>query len=95
MPNAPTNLQAMATVNSLTLTWEAPTSGGVTTYTVTLKEGDTIKYTTPDVIGTTTTFNNGLTAGKEYTVVVVSVIGGQNSQAVEADFYTSKLERMS
>ena len=93
MPNAPTNLQATATVDSLTPVWEAPTLGGVTTYTVTLNDGATLKKTTPDVTGTTTTFNDGLIAGKEYTILVVSVIGGQNSEPLLADFYTSKSER--
>ena len=83
-------------MNSLTATWVAPTTGGGTKYTVTLKEGSTIKTTTPGVSGTTTTFN-GLTAGNEYTVVVVSVIGdlssgGQTSDSVENKFYTSKSE---
>ena len=84
------------TVNSLTATWVAPTTGGGTKYTVKLKEGSTTKTTTPDVSGTTTTFNN-LAAGTEYTVVVVSVIGdlnsgGQTSDSVENKFYTSKSE---
>ena len=76
-------------MNSLAATWDAPTTGGVTTYTVTLKEGSTAKETAPVVSGTTKTFN-GLTAGNEYTVVVVSVIGGQSSDPVENKFYTSK-----
>ena len=83
-------------MDSLAATWDAPTTGGVTTYTVTLKEGSTVKETAPVVSGTTKTFN-GLTAGNEYTVVVVSVIGdlnsgGQSSDPVEGKFYTSKSE---
>ena len=76
-------------MNSLTATWDAPTTGGGTTYTVTLKEGSTTKTSTPGVSGTTF---NSLTAGMEYTIVVVSVIGGQTSDSVENKFYTSKSE---
>ena len=83
-------------MNSLTATWVAPTTGGGTKYTVTLKEGSTTKDTNNDVSGTTTTFSS-LTAGNEYTIVVVSVIGdvnsgGQTSDSVENKFYTSKSE---
>ena len=83
-------------MNSVTATWDAPTTGGGTKYTVTLKEGSTTKDTNNDVSGTTTTFSS-LTAGTEYTVVVVSVIGdlssgGQSSDSVEGKFYTSKSE---
>ena len=88
-PNAASNVQATTTVDSLTATWVAPTTDSMTTYTVTLKKGSETKATTPGVSGTTTTFNS-LSAGTEYTVVVVSVIGGQSSDPVEGKFYTSK-----
>ena len=97
-PNAPTGLTVTAaTVNSLAVSWTAPTTGSVTSYTVTVKEKDSasIKETKTGDSGTAATFT-GLTAGKEYTVAVVSVAGvvssgGQNSDPLSHDFYTSKL----
>ena len=93
-PNAPTNLQVTATVNSLAASWTAPTPGAVTSYTVTLKEGSRTKDAKTVVSGAAATFA-GLTAGKEYTVAVVSVAGvlssgGQNSDPLSHNFYTSK-----
>ena len=86
-----------ATVNSLAVSWTRPSTGAVTSYTVTVKEkdSDSIKETKPGVSGTAATFA-GLIAGKQYTVAVVSVAGvvnsgGQNSDSLSHDFYTSKL----
>ena len=95
-PNAPTKLQmTAATVDSLKVSWTASTTGSVT-YTVTLNEKDitTGKETKTNVSGTAATFA-GLTAGKEYTVAVVSVAGvvssgGQNSDPLADNFFTSK-----
>ena len=89
VPNSASNLQATATVDSLKPTWVAPTAGGDVTYTVTLKDGASVKETKEDITETTTTFNV-LTAGKQYTIMVVSVIGGQNSDPLQGNFYTSK-----
>ena len=96
-PNAPTNLQVTtAAVDALTISWTAPTTGSVTSYTVTVKEKDSasIKETKSVVSGTAANFA-GLTAGKEYTVTVVSVAGvvssgGQNSDPLTDNFFTSK-----
>ena len=96
-PNAPTDLTVTtATVNSLEVSWTAPTTGSVTSYTVTVKEKDSasIKETIPVDSGTAATFT-GLAAGTEYTVTVVSVAGvvssgGQNSDPLSDNFYTSK-----
>ena len=82
-------------MNSLTVSWRAPTPGGVKSYTVTLKEGTTTKETKTGVSGTTATFAD-LTTGKEYSVAVLSVAGivgsgGQNSDSsLSGNFYTSK-----
>ena len=83
-----------ATVNSLAVSWTAPTPGAVTSYTVTLKEGTTTQDTKSVDSGTAATFT-GLIAGKEYTVAVVSVAGvvisgGQSSDPLSDNFYTSK-----
>ena len=83
-----------ATVDSLAVSWTAP-SGAVTSYTVTVKEGTTIKDT-KTVTGTTATLDSSaadkkLTAGTEYTVEVVSVAGVLNSDSsLSGNFYTSK-----
>ena len=93
-PNTPTNLQVTAaTMNSLTVSWTAPTAA-VTSYTVTVKEGTTTKDTKTGVTGTAATLA-GLTPGKEYTVAVVSVAGdgssgSQSSDPLSGNFYTSK-----
>ena len=89
VPNAASNLQVTATVNSLKPTWVAPATGGDVTYTVTLKDGDEVKETKDGITETTTTFNK-LIAGKQFIVIVVSVIGGQNSDPLQGNFYTSK-----
>ena len=94
-PNAPSNVHAStATVSSVTVEWTAATSGAGSTYTVTLKDGDTVKETTTGITGTTTDFNS-LTAGKQYTAVVVSVNGNQSSDPVQGIVYTSKSEMTS
>ena len=89
-----------ATVDSLAVSWTAPTPGGVTSYTVTLKEGTATKGTKTGVTGTTATFDSStagkeLTAGTKYTVEVVSVAGvlnsgGQSSDSLSGNFFTSK-----
>ena len=83
-----------ATMNSLTVSWTAPTTGDVTSYTVTVKEGTTTKDTKTGVTGTAATLA-GLTPGKEYTVAVVYVAGdgssgSQSSDPLSGNFYTSK-----
>ena len=88
-------------MNSLTVSWTAPSSGAVTSYTVTVKEGTTVKDTKTSVTETTATFDSltvskKLTAGTEYSVEVVSVAGVLNSGGQSSDsllsgnFYTSK-----
>ena len=82
-------------MNSLEVSWTPPATGSVTSYSVTVKEkgSDSIKETKP-VSGTTATFTD-LAAGTEYTVAVVSVAGvvssgGQSSDSLGDDFFTSK-----
>ena len=82
------------TVNSLTVTWINPTPGGGTSYTVTLKDGESTVKTKNSISETTATFSS-LTAGKQYTVVLVSEIGdlsngGQSSAEAQDTSYTSK-----
>ena len=77
-------------MNSLTVTWTASSTAGVS-YTVTLKKDDASVKTEPGVSGTSKAVG-GLTAGTQYTVVVVAVIGGQSSAEVNDTFYTSKSE---
>ena len=92
-PNAPSNVGVTTvTVNSLTVTWTASSTAGVS-YTVTLTEKDgTTEKSETDVSGTSKAVG-GLTAGTQYTVVVVAVIGGQSSAEVNGGkFYTSKSE---
>ena len=69
--------------------WSAP-SGGVKGYNITL-DGDVSAYTSEarDENITKATFN-GLTAGTEYTVRVVTLSGDQQSETAENKFYTSK-----
>ena len=96
-PNAPTGLiVTAATVNSLAVSWTAPTSGAVTSYSVTLKDKSGNPAKDPQTVtGTTTASFTGLAAGTEYTVTVVSVAGvvssgSQNSDPLSDDFFTSK-----
>ena len=73
---------------SLTVVWGAP-SGGVKGYTVTLNGYDGAHPAeTRDESARTATFN-GLSAGTEYTVRVVTLSGDQQSETVENKFYTS------
>ena len=73
---------------SLTVVWGAP-SGGVKGYTVTLIGNDAAHPAEArDESAKTATFN-GLTAGTEYTVRVVTLSGDQQSETVEKQFYTS------
>ena len=87
-PNVARSLKTTVTaLRSLTVTWLAPT-GVVEYYTVQLKN----KASTKQRISKNTrqaTFNN-LLPGTPYTVVVVTVSGGQQSEALEKRFYTSK-----
>ena len=87
VPNAARNMEATVGETSLTLTWDAPVSGRVETYTAMLKTGSGLKHTS-NVTTSTATFT-GLTAGKQYTVVVVTVCGDQISKPLENNFHTS------
>ena len=79
-------------LKSLTVTWTASTTADVS-YTVRLKKGDTPVKTETDVSGQTKTIDGfTLTAGTQYTVVVVAVIGGESSAGADKTFYTSKSE---
>ena len=74
-------MESMA-ASSLTVNWDAP-AGERTSYIVTLDDGSGSEETkTPDHVTTSAKFT-GLTAGKSYTVRLVTVSGS-------AKFYTSK-----
>ena len=74
-------MESMA-ATSLTVKWDAP-AGERTSYIVTLDDGSGSEETkTPDEDATSANFT-GLTAGKSYTVRLVTVSGS-------AKFYTSK-----
>ena len=78
------------TVHSLTVTWDVPTSGGFTEYTMNVQENigseQTIQGSAPRIA----TFT-GLTAGTQYTVELVTVSGDQLSRTMQRKFYTSKI----
>ena len=95
-PNAGRNLAATPTANSLVVTWDEPTSGSVTEYTVEIKDTVGTKQTIADGSTKTATFN-GLAPSTGYTIVLISIAGdvtngGQSSNSVESTFNTSKLE---
>ena len=74
--------------SSLTFGWNAPSSG-VKGYTVTL-EGDDGAHPAEERDNSTRTATfNGLSAGTEYTVRMVTLGGDQQSANVENKFYTS------
>ena len=86
-PNAAKNLKATVTDDSMTVSWPAPT-GTVGYYEVWLQgKSDTKRNVTQ--ANTSTTFTD-LTAGKQYTVLLVTVSGDQRSTTAEEKFYTSK-----
>ena len=79
-------------MNSVTVTWTASSTAGVS-YTVKLTEKDGTSVKTEANVSGTSKAIGGLTAGTQYTVVVVAVIGGQSSAEVNGGkFYTSKSE---
>ena len=89
-PNIPRNLRENATAKSLTVTWDAATEN-VTWYSVELKNESNAQK---NVTVPRTTFVN-LTPDTMYTVVVMSVIGDddtgyENSASLDVDVYTSK-----
>ena len=93
-PNVPRNLQATVNVDSLTVTWDAPTSGEVGKYTVEVTGVSGSKKDITNIDSRTAEFT-GLIAGKQYTVVVAAVSGvpgsgGQKSDNTVGHFYTSK-----
>ena len=89
-PHAPQNLSIdTVTGNSATLTWDPPNDGGLTGYRVHLA----------DVSGTERLINTNatrkmifteLTAGTQYTVVVVALSGDQQSEILADTFNTGK-----
>lgn len=93
VPEAAQNLKVdVGTVHSLTVTWNVPMSGGLTGYTVNVKEKtgseQTIQGNAPRIV----TFNGGLSAGTQYTVILVTVSGDQNSKPTQKTFHTSKFK---
>ena len=74
--------------SSLTFGWDAP-SGGVKGYTVTLEGADGAHPAEARGESTRTATFNGLSAGTEYTIRVVTLSGDQHSETAENKFYTS------
>ena len=72
----------------MTVVWVAP-SGGVKGYTVSLEGDDGAHRAEERDESTRTATFNGLNAGTEYTVQVVTLSGDQRSATVENKFYTS------
>jgi hypothetical protein len=68
--------------------WDAP-SGGVKGYTVSLEGNDGVHPSDARDECTRTATFNGLRAGTEYTIRVVTQSGDQQSEEVENKFYTS------
>ena len=75
-------------VHSLTVTWDSPSSGGLTEYRVIVEEVES-NHTVPESELKSSTFT-GLTAGTHYTVVVVTVSGERKSSVIQRKFYTRK-----
>jgi len=74
-------------VHSLTVTWDVPSSGGLTEYRVNVQGQAGSEQTVPENAQRTATFT-GLVAGAQYTVVMVTVRGERRSSAVRKTFYT-------
>ena len=72
----------------MTVSWSVP-SGGVEKYEVQLKEKSNSKRIISKQSTSSTRFID-LTAGKMYTVVLVTVSGKQRSTTPDKTFYTSK-----
>ena len=92
-PDKPTNLQVAVTVNSLTVTWDAPSTGLVDKYKIEL--GGVSNSQEIDATNTRTAEFTSLIAGKQYSVVVVAIsgtvgAGGQQSDGAEGSYYTSE-----
>ena len=75
--------------SKLTVEWGAP-SGSVKGYTVILEGDDGAHPAEARDESTRSATFNGLSAGTEYTVGVVTLSGDQQSAKVEMKFYTSK-----
>ena len=74
--------------SSLTVEWGAP-GGRVKGYNVTLNDDDGAHPAEAREVVTRTATFNGLTAGTEYTVRVVTLSGDQQNETAESKFYTS------
>ena len=84
-PKVARNVAVTVTVSSATVTWQAPVSGHVDSYEI------TINADTKSVHSSNTksaTFDR-LEAGTQYAVSVVAISGGQRSEASQKTFYTS------
>ena len=91
-PNAPSNVGVTAvTVSSVTVTWTASSTTGVS-YTVTLKKEDGTTVKTETGVSGKAIGGLTLTPGTQYTAVVEAVIGGQSSAEEDKTLYTSKSE---
>ncbi len=89
-PSKITDLAAECTVNTVTLTWKAP-SGDKTGYSVTCNppDGSESEIDIDDGKTTKAVFE-GLMTGKEYNFAVVTLNGDLNSEEAELKTTTSK-----
>ena len=88
-PKDPAKLTPSATTDVLKVTWEAPPTGQVGTYRITMTTMAGVQVMSTDVTSTNATVT-GLTAGTGYNVIVVAVSGDQRSKALHESVYTSK-----
>ena len=91
----PSNLQAMANGNSVSLTWSAPSSGAVTSYNIykaTSSDAvDSSKYSSLDFTkvnsSTTTTFQDSLASGSSGTIVYyVTAVGNDGTESSPSNY---------
>ena len=79
----------LRTLSSLIVTWDAPKSTIVEAYAVSIRGLPETEQTMSGRAIRKATFD-GLTAGTQYTVSVLSVSGDMTSDNLEEQFYTSK-----
>ena len=88
MPEPARKMSAdVRSVHSLTVTWDVPSSGGLTEYRVNVQGQAGSEQTVAEDAKRTVTFT-GLVAGAPYTVVMVTVSGERRSSAIQKAFYT-------
>ena len=91
-PDVPQSLTRVSTSDSTTLvvTWSAPADSAASTYKVTVAGVDSSKITIDS--GARKATISHLTAGTQYTVDVVAVLDGRDSESTSKAFYTSRYQ---